>query len=84
MKKFNFKFLSFESIIGIVFVLVILLEAYVLYGKVLTKLYPDASSVPTENIVRLDLTSYNQTIDLLDRLKTYVIKPIYLTNTNPF
>ncbi|HTL39199.1 MAG TPA: hypothetical protein VL306_00065 [Methylomirabilota bacterium] len=82
--KPQFKFIRFESVMTVVFILVVLLEMYILYTKVYAQLNPEANAIQTENIVRLDISSYNQTIDLLDNLKSFVAKPVNLNNSTPF
>ncbi len=71
-------------ILALVFAVLILGEAYWLYTKVYGNLSVEADPIPNENIVRLDLVSYNQTIGFLDKLKIFTVSAWNLKNSNPF
>lgn len=73
-----------KLILVIIFTVVVLYEAYLVYTKIYGNLATDADIVPAAGIVRLDLASYNKTISLLDALKSYVFPGASLTNSNPF
>ncbi|OGE74327.1 MAG: hypothetical protein A3I07_02655 [Candidatus Doudnabacteria bacterium RIFCSPLOWO2_02_FULL_42_9] len=71
------KFLHPTLLLTTIFVVLLLLEVYLLYSKVYTNLYVSITGAPIEqNIVRLDVTNYNKMLDLLDSLKTYQGRPI--------
>lgn len=84
MKNIKFPSVKPHFIITMIFVVIVILELFLLYTQVYTKLSPEADSVPNENIVRLDLAAYNQTIELLDALKEFVVNPWNLINPEPF
>ncbi len=76
------KFWKPGLILTIVFLIVLGIEGYLLYYKVYASLATNDEEVIIGNnrIVRLDIKSYNQTLALLDSLKTYVAKTINLDN----
>lgn len=66
------------------FLCVIGIEAYLLYSHV----YKNFNAVPegatAENIVRLDLASYNKALEVLDRNAKFVLPSKNLVDSNPF
>ncbi|OGE82794.1 MAG: hypothetical protein A3B10_03865 [Candidatus Doudnabacteria bacterium RIFCSPLOWO2_01_FULL_44_21] len=89
MKQFKFKSLKIKSIyaerlLALIFIIIILLEAQLLYSKVYKILGTEPDMVPAGNVVRVDLSDYNQTLQLLDQLKSFVPKPWGLVDPNPF
>jgi hypothetical protein len=60
-------------ILTAIFLILLIIEAYLLYYKVYANLSTgiEALPVPSSNIVRLDINSYNKTLELLDSLKAF-------------
>ena len=76
------KFVHPNIILAVVFVIVIGVEAYLLYFKVYAYLSTKVENVQAEDIVRLDLNNYNKTLELLDSLNTFA--PENPSVNNPF
>jgi hypothetical protein len=68
----------------LVFVLIVLFEAYLLYLRVYHNLYTEVSEVQAGNVVRLDLAAYNKTLETLDASKNFFPQTPALANPNPF
>ena len=68
----------------IVFILIVAWEVYVLYTQVYRQLSPDFTGDETENLVRLDLDSYNKSLIILDNAKNFVPDKVNPVTTNPF
>lgn len=73
-----------QKILMVVFLLVLLMEGYLFYIELYSKLSPEAEAVPVENLVRLNVASYNKTLDSLDEIKSFIADPWDIDNTNPF
>ncbi len=84
MKSIKIRKIRPQLVITLIFIIVILFEVFLLYTQVYRKLTPEADAVPNENIVRLDITAYNNTIEFLDKLKTFIVEPWDITNLRPF
>jgi hypothetical protein len=84
LKGFKIKSIRAERILALIFFVIILLEGYLLYSRVYQTLNAEADLVSGGNVVRVDLNAYNQTLDLLDRLKIFVVEPWNLPDENPF
>lgn len=84
MKNLKIPTIKLQTVITIMFVVVIIFEVLMLYTQVYGKLSPEADIVPNENIVRLNLASYNQAVELLDKLRSFVVSPWNISNPNPF
>lgn len=69
---------------GIVFLIILLFEGFLLYAKVYKNLSAEPQTVSTESIVRLDLISYDKTIRFLDDLRNFSVAAWDLINPNPF
>lgn len=83
--KINKKNIRPNLLLVLAFVLIMGFEAYLLYWKVYSNLTTEeATEIQTGNIVRLDLTSYNKALGILDSAKSFTIKTENLSNTNPF
>lgn len=78
------KMISPTALFGLIFIAVLALEAYLLYTQVYGSLLAEPDVVSNEKIVRLDLTAYNKTIQLLDKQKQYIATLPILKNINPF
>jgi hypothetical protein len=85
MKKINLKKFIVPSVwLTLAFLLIVVWEGYVLYTQVYQQLLPNTVGIKPENIVRLDLGSYNKTLNLLDQTKNFEPKKINLINPDPF
>ena len=78
------KMINPVAILGIIFVVVIAIEAYLLYYRVYGSLLAQPDEVADEKIVRLDINSYNKTVQLLDAYRQYVPAGQFPKNINPF
>jgi hypothetical protein len=77
--------LSLNTILTLVFLIIILVEGYFGYQDLYLNLVNnELPLVSTGNIVRLDTQSYKTIIDLLNRLQTYSPSNPVPANTNPF
>ncbi len=78
------KYFRPKLILVALFVIFLSFEIYILYYKVYSSLTVSVEETPTNssNIVRLDLTNYKKTLELLDSLKAYV--GVEVTEHNPF
>jgi hypothetical protein len=83
LKSFQ-KYFRPKLVLITLFVIFLGFEMYILYYKVYTNLSVSIEEAPTNsnNIVRLDLTNYKKTLDLLDSLKAYV--GVEVSEHNPF
>lgn len=85
MNQVNLKKFIVPSVwLVLVFILIVAWEGYILYSQVYRQLLPDTAGIKSENIVHLDLDSYNKTLNLLDNTKNFVPKTLDLVNQNPF
>ena len=82
--KLNRKWVNLSLLLVGVFVLILVWEAYLLYSLFYTKLFGQDTDLITGRIVRLDLNSYNHTLQLLDSDKNFTPQPLNLPNSNPF
>ena len=77
------KFIRPAVILTLLFLLLIGIEAYLLYYKVYGNLSTDINDISVDvNIVRLDVSNYNKIIELLDSLNAY--QPANPVVENPF
>ena len=77
------KLIQPKLILIVVFIALLVLEAYLLYYKVYGNLSTGIEDVSTDSsIVRLDLPGYKSTLQLLDANTSYV--PSGLNLNNPF
>ena len=82
--KVNPIFKNIGFVLTLIFILVILAELYFIYFNLFTKLtVTDDAIIPT-NIVRVDLKTYQDTIDDLDEAETFEAHPVYPLRGNPF
>lgn len=83
LPKFTKKLFNPGLILVLLFLLLIGVEAYVLYYKVYGNLSTGIEDVAVDvNIVRLDLNNYNKMVELLDSLNSY--QPANTPYENPF
>jgi len=80
MKLTSKKFVKPGLLLFFVFILILAVEAYSFYVHVYGSLSTDAADAPSGNVVRLDLASYNKTLQLLDSAKSFIVKPYTLGN----
>ncbi len=64
--------------------LVVTWEVYLLYSLFAENFTGELPAPLPGAIVRLDLSSYNNTLTLLESNQNFVAKPINLTSPNPF
>ncbi len=65
-------------------ILAILVEVYLAYVYLYPNLNVSDDLITTKDIVRVDLKSYDQTIELLNGLETYQPTPLNLPRPNPY
>jgi|GEM_PF-2682276 hypothetical protein len=75
---------SFSSLINPVLILVILLEAYMVYANLYTNLDPQPTEVVLNKIVKVDLKAYNEIMDLIQAKQNFAPAALNLSNQNPF
>jgi hypothetical protein len=70
-------------ILTIFFLIVIIAELYFVYFDLFKKLTVTDDAIIPNNIVRVDLSTYNNTLDILDESETFEPQPIFSTRPNP-
>lgn len=65
-------------------ILIVLWEGYLLYSLFAENFSTDMAAALPGSIVRLDLSSYNTTLTLLQFNQNFAPKPLDLANPNPF
>jgi hypothetical protein len=73
-----------QSILLLIFVITILLEAYLLYSYVYKNLIIADEELPVGNVVRVNLKSYENTVSHLERLYQYQAPQLNLPISQPF
>ena len=76
--------LKISTLLAGVMVLAICVEIYLAYAYLYPNLNVSDDLITTKDIVRVDLKSYQETIDLLNELEAYQPPPLDLPRTNPF
>ncbi|MBI2607899.1 MAG: hypothetical protein HYW51_03685 [Candidatus Doudnabacteria bacterium] len=87
MKKINLpklKGLKIGLFLSLIFVLIILLESYLLYYNLYLKLFAEPETIPQSNIVRVNLSEYQKTIEVIEELESYSPPRLFLNRFNPF
>lgn len=88
MKKINInintKGLNVGAVLSIVLLLLLAYEAWVGYSQLYKSLFTSPDVVATDNVIRVDLKSYQDTVNYLESLQTYTPDPEFITNNNPF
>jgi hypothetical protein len=82
--RVNHLFKNISFVLTLIFVLVILAEFYFIYFNLFTKLTVTDDAIIPNNIVRVDLKTYQDTIEDLDEAETFEANPIYPLRGNPF
>jgi len=77
-------FLNPQFWLLVVFALIAAWEVYALYGVFTDNIAVHTAESPFGNIVRLDMNSYTNTLQLLDSDKIFSPPPLNLFNPNPF
>jgi len=78
------KFLRPSLILALLLAAVVLVEAYLAFRVLYPDLSTSVSDSGAEDVVRLDLASYNQEINVLDSNSAYQPGTKALLNPNPF
>jgi len=81
IKTANSKLL--QSILLFIFIVVILGEIYLVYSYLYTNLIVGDEELPVGNVVRVNLKSYETTVDHLERLYEYQAPTLNLPIANP-
>jgi hypothetical protein len=84
MKKAFEKGIKVRLLLVILFIMVLVIEGYLVYFKLYPNFSVEDDAIPVKNIVRVDLRSYERAIELFDKLENYTSEPVNLTNSNPF
>ena len=71
-------------ILTLLLLAVLAAEAYFVYSNMYRSLSLKDDEIAPSNVVRVDLKSYQRTIDLLDSLKSYQPPALNLKQPNPF
>jgi hypothetical protein len=82
--KFDIKRIKIGLALTIVFGLILILEIYLAYDGLYSKLSTESETVEESNVVRVDLEAYNKTIELIDKLENFTPPNLILNNFNPF
>ena len=82
MKAIFKKIFQPSLFLTLVLVVFIIVEAYLLYSKTYLSLDTEIDLNQKSNIVRLDLASYNKTLDLLDSYINFIAAS--KVTSNPF
>ena len=86
MKKINLKpkNLNVSVMLTIALLLLIAYEAWLGYNHLYLALFTEPVITTSDNVIRVDLASYQNTVDLLNGLRSYRPDPEFLSNSNPF
>jgi len=84
LKPIKLNIASVEVLLVAVLVVVVLFEIYLGYTNFYKRLFVEPNILPTENIVRVDLNKYNETINLIESYENYSPENYNLNTTNPF
>lgn len=76
--------INLSWLLSFLIIVIVVFELYLAYVYLYPNLNVTEEVVLTKNIVRVDLKSYDSTINLLDELESFVGSPVNITNTNPF
>ena len=78
------KKISINFVLRTLLVVLILTEAYLVYSNLYGNLNPQAQTVPSNNIIRVNRSAFKQVGDFLDSLDNFQPAPPILTNADPF
>jgi hypothetical protein len=75
---------SLGSILSIVFIIFIVMIAYSVYGNIYLSIFGQTDVITPSNIVRVDLKSYQETVDLIERQENFEPDLPAISNSSPF
>ena len=76
--------LKASMLMNLLLLVAILIELYLAYVYLYPNLNISDETIGTRDVVRVDLKSYEQTINLLNSLESYTPTPLNLPRSNPF
>ncbi|MBI4363606.1 MAG: hypothetical protein HY545_02035 [Candidatus Doudnabacteria bacterium] len=84
--KINFKVkrVNVPAALTVVLLLILFFEAWIIYAKLYKTIFVEPTSDVTANVVRVNLTQYNQTVDFIRSLENFQAEDLTLPRTNIF
>ncbi len=76
--------INIGTVINILLVVLFLMGLYFTYFRLYKKMNAEPTEVFLNRIVKVDLQAYQETSDLITRLRNYAPEQLLLENPNPF
>lgn len=84
LKLNKLKLLNLSLLLTVLLLAVLVYEVYIAYKHMYPNLSVDAEIIKPADVVRVNLSAYQETVGLLDSLKNFEPKALELKRVNPF